>query len=425
MPQTVIPFGSPDAHRIQSVGLFAATLQRTTNLNRLTGTMPKQADAENRARLQTSTDYPIVRVMDLTKNAGDEVTFDLINHIGGKPIMGERMAEGRGVKMSFAQDRLRINQTRKPISAGGKMTQQRTPHELRPLARAEGQGYMDRLVDQLTIVHLAGARGQHTPEWVVPLENDPDFQEICVNPIKAPTANRHFIATSDGIERFNVNNGEVNLLTTETLSMDVLDAISTTMESMGYAPAPVKFDGDMMAADEPLRVLMVSPEQHMAFVKTGNFRLLQATAAARSTQAKNNPIFMGQAGIWAGVLMVKMPKPIRFYGGQPIRYCADQSSEVESVALVPDSFRAAGYAVDRAILLGSQALAQAFGKERGSGVPFFWSEKMLDHGDKLEVLIGMVAGMSKIRFAVDQDGLTVPTDNGVVVIDTAVKIATT
>lgn len=425
MPQTVVPFGSPDAHRVQSVGLFAATLQRTTNLNRLTGRMPKAATAESRARLQTSTDYPIVRCMDLTKVAGDEVTFDLMNHIGGKPIMGERMAEGRGEKLSFAQDRLRIQQTRKPISAGGKMTQQRTPHELRPLARAEAQGYMDRLVDQLTMVHLAGARGFHTAEWVVPLNNDPDFVEICVNPVKAPTRNRHFTATTDGIQRFAVNAGEVVLPSTATMNMDVVDAISATMDSMGYAPAPVKIDGDQAAGDEPLRVLMVSAEQHMGFVKSGNFRLLQATAQARASQAGNNPLFLGQAGIWNNVLLMKMPKPIRFFAGQPIAYCPDETSENEAIALVPASFAAGNFAVDRAILLGAQALAQAFGKERDSGIPFFWNEELLDHKDKLEVLIGMIAGMSKIRFAVTNEGVTLPTDNGVIVIDTVVKVATT
>ena len=422
MPQTVIPFGSPIAQKAQSVGLFAATMQRLTNLNRLTGPMPKQAAAERSLRVQSSSNYPIVRAMDLTKMAGDEITFDLVNHIGGKPIMGERMAEGRGAKMSFSQDRLRINQTRKPISAGGKMTQQRTEHELRGLARAQGQGYMDKLVDQLTIVHMAGARGFHKTEWVVPLNTDPDFAEIAVNPVKAPTYNRHFIATTDGIEHFGVTGGDVNLLTTETLNMDVVDAIAGTMDSMGYAPAPVKFEGDSLAEDEPLRVLMVSPEQHMAFVKSGNFRLLQATAAARSTQAKANPIFSGQAGIWNNTLILKMPKPIRFYAGQPIQYCADITSETESTALVPTSFGTT-FAVDRALLIGSQALAQAFGKESLSGVPFFWNEELLDHKDKLEVLIGMIAGMSKIRFLVDQDGIQVPTDNGVIAIDTAVKIA--
>jgi len=191
---------------------------------------------------------------------------------------------------------------------------------------------------------------------------------------------------------------------------------------MGYAPAPVEFDGDSMAKDEPLRVLMVSAEQHMAFVKSGNFRLLQATALARSSQAKNNPLFLGQAGIWNNTLIIKMPKAIRFRAGDPIQYCADPATEVESTALVPASFGTT-FAVDRALLLGSQALAQAFGKESRSGVPFFWNEELLDHKDKLEVLIGMIAGMSKIRFLVDNDGIQMPTDNGVIAIDTAVKIA--
>ena len=106
--------------------------------------------------------------MDLTKKAGDEITFDLINPMGGKPIMGSAMAEGRGRAMSLDQDRLRINQARYPISAGDTMTQQRTPHELRTLARSLGQAYMDRLADQLILTHLAGARGFHDNiEWAV------------------------------------------------------------------------------------------------------------------------------------------------------------------------------------------------------------------------------------------------------------------
>ncbi len=131
MALTSIPYGSPQAVQIQSAGLFAANMQRPTTLNRLTGSLPQQKDAEANLRFQSTNELPIVRCMDLTKNAGDEVTFDLINPLGGKPIMGEKYAEGMGKKMSFAQDSLRINQSRYPISAGGVMTQQRTPHQLR------------------------------------------------------------------------------------------------------------------------------------------------------------------------------------------------------------------------------------------------------------------------------------------------------
>ena len=80
------------------------------------------------------------------------------------------------------------------------------------------------------------------------------------------------------------------------------------------------------------------------------------------------------------------------------------------------------FAIDRAILLGGQALAQAFGKSEHSGMPFFWSEKDADHGDKMELLIGTIMGMSKIRFAVDHGDETQFTDHGVTILDTAVPI---
>ena len=97
-------------------------MQRNTTLNRLTGKMPQQADAEGTIRKQSSKTMPIVRAVDLAKGAGDEITFDLINPLGGKPIMGGDYAEGRGRALSFSQDKLRINQSRYPISAGDTMT---------------------------------------------------------------------------------------------------------------------------------------------------------------------------------------------------------------------------------------------------------------------------------------------------------------
>jgi hypothetical protein len=92
MATTNLPYGSPQAITLQSAGLFAANMQRNTTLNRLTGKFPQQADAESTIRKQSSNEMPIVRCMDLQKMAGDEITFDLINPMGGKPIMGSRNA---------------------------------------------------------------------------------------------------------------------------------------------------------------------------------------------------------------------------------------------------------------------------------------------------------------------------------------------
>lgn len=424
MPTTSIPYGSSQAVQIQSAGLFAANMQRPTTLGRLTGKLPTQADAESNLRFQSGNELPIVRCMDLTKKAGDEITFDLINPVGGKPIMGEKIAEGLGDKMSFSQDSLRINQARKPISAGGSMTQQRTPHQLRTLARGLAQNYMTRLEDQLTLVHLAGARGfANDIEWAVPLASDSDFSEICVNSIKAPTYNRHFISTGSGIEHVNASSNAIALATSDVMNTDVIDAIRTKLDSMPLPPPPVVFKDDQAAMDSPLRVLLVSSEQYTSIVQSTNFRTFQANAMARAQMAKNNPLFMGEVGLWNGILIVKMPKPIRFYAGDAIKWCASATSTTEtSTDLVPSSFSTT-YAVDRAILLGGQALAEAYGKARQTGNPYFWSEKELDHGDKLEILIGMIAGKSKVRFLINHGTQEEYTDFGVMAIDTAVKIA--
>jgi hypothetical protein len=133
-----------------------------------------------------------------------------------------------------------------------------------------------------------------------------------------------------------------------------------------------------------------------------------------------------------------MPKPIRFFAGNAINHCASATSTTETTTdLVPAGFGTyngngggTGYAVDRAILLGSQALGQALGKakmltengEEIDGQSVMYSEELMDHKSRLEVLVGIVNGMSKIQFLQDFGVSQQYTDFGVVSIDTAVRI---
>ena len=56
-------------------------------------------------------------------------------------------------------------------------------------------------------------------------------------------------------------------------------------------------------------------------------------------------------------------------------------------------------------------------------MPFFWKEKTFDHDDKRELLIGVIQGLEKLRWNVDQtNGQKHWTDHGVIALDTAVKI---
>lgn len=422
--KTAVAYGDPSAVKLQAAGLFASSMQRQTTMNRLVGPMPKMAEAESKTRLQSPASYPIVQCRDFGKGSGDEVKFDFVNPVNAKPIMGDKKAEGHGTGVALSNSSIRVNQARFPVDLGSVMTQVRSPHDLRRLGRPIAQSLMDRYIDQSYLVHLAGARGFHNNvEWVVPLASDADFNDIMVNTVKAPTKNRHYMSTGSGITPFAVSSGEIALASTSVFNKDIVDDTRTLLESIALPPAPVIFDNDEAAYDSPTRVLLVSPAQFAAFSKDSSFRTYQANALARAQRAKMHPLFAGQtSALWNGILVVQMPKPIRFYAGDTISYSGSYTSETESTCVVPSSFTGAKCAVDRAILLGGQALAHGLAAHPKSGAPYFWSEMEMDHGNSLELLLGAIHGTGKVRFSVDMGDSKQFTDIGVTVIDTAVNL---
>lgn len=422
--KTNVAAGSPGAMRVQAAGLFAQSMQRNSTLNRMVGTVPKgEAHVAEVLRKQTSTDMPIVRTIDLSRGTGSEVEFNFVQPTNAYPIMGSRTAEGKGTPIETDNARVRVNQVRFPVDLGNQMTEINSAVDFRRIGRPIALSLMNGYQDQLTLTHLAGARGFHDNiEWRIPTEADENFAEYAINPVKAPTKNRHYIADGDRITRVKVNAGELDIQSGDELTMDVVDSIRTTMESIALPPPAIKIPDDKVAEDSPLRVLLVSPAQYHAFSQDPGFRQFQANALARASKANNHPLFLGEVGLWNGILICKMPKPIRFFAGDPLRYCNSFESEQESICRVPESFGTT-HAIDRSILLGGQALAQAFGKSKHGGMPFFWSEKSFDHDDKMELLIGAIMGMFKVRWEVVQgNGTKHFTDHGVTVIDTAVRI---
>ena len=423
MPKTNAAYGDRTNMIKQAVGLFATHMQRSGIMNLLAGKMPAgEAGAEATLRKQTDSHMPIVRVQDLGKKTGDELTFNLLNPVGAYPIMGSNYAEGRGTGLSLSEARLRVNQARFPVDLGNVMSQIRSPFDLRKLGRPVAQSLMDSYKDQSLLVHLCGARGFHNNiEWRIPLADHANFKEIMVNSVKAPTKNRHFTADDAGVASFTVNAGEVDIATTDMLTLNTVDAMKTVLDQIALPPTMIKVAGDRSAEDSPLRVWLMSPAQYNKFAADPVFRQFQSAALARASNANSHPLFQGDVGLWNGFIIRRMPRPIRFYAGDTIQYCASYDSEIETAATVPASF-GDKFAVDRSIILGGQALAEALAASEHSGVPFFWSEKELDHGDKWELLIGTIHGMSKIRFDVDTGIRREFTDYGVVTVDTAVPI---
>lgn len=409
----------------QATGVFIGTQARTGNINRLTGKMPTIESASNSLANQSSTSMPIVQTMDLGKGKGDEIKFNFVNPMGGIPIMGGEMAEGRGEGVSLSEDRLRVDQARFPVDMGNVMDEIRSPVDIHKLGKPLLQKAMNEYEDQLSIVHMAGARGFHNNlEWRIPLASDPRFRRVVTNRVKAPTKNRHFVVDNGTVGRVVNNAGELKVTSGDVVSMGVIDALASYLDQLVMPPPPVEFDTDQAAKDSPFRVLLCSAASYNLFTADPNFRTYQANALARARYAKDHPLFANpDAALWRGTLLVKMPnKPVRFYAGDEIKYCAATDSEVESTCKVPASF-ADKFAVDRNILLGGQALAKAYAKSRHSGWPYFWKEKEHDFDDKLELMIGSILGASKIRFAVDMgDGQVEFTDHGAAVLDAVVPI---
>ncbi len=423
--KTTVSASAVDKQRILAAGLFAQSMQRNSTMGRLSGPMPQgEARAGEVLRKQTSTDLPIVKTVDLSRGKGDEVEFQFLQPVGAYPVMGSKTAEGTGTGLSYDTSRVRVNQARFPVDLGDTMTSLRSPIEFRRMGRPVAQSLMDAYLDQSLLVHMAGARGFHDNiEWRVPLAAHADFADTMINTVKAPTKNRHFMADgTNGILPFGQTAGVCALASTDVLSMDVVDGIRTVMESIALPPPAIKIPGDVAAEDSPLRCLLVSPAQYHAFAQDSAFRQFQANAMQRAKTAKDHPLFSGEVGLWNGVLIMKMPKPIRFYAGDTISYCASNTTETESTCTVDAAFSTT-HAVDRAILLGGQAIAQAFAASGHGGMPFFWKETDFDHEDKMELLIGAIQGSNKVRWLVDQgNGTKHYTDHGVVAIDTAVQI---
>lgn len=406
MSTTVVPIGSPLARKAYSVGLFNRVQHTPGFMNLLSGEMPKEGSFASKAKGQTSPDYPIVKAGDLTKGAGDAVSIDLFNILQGKPTMGDKRIAGRMMSLSYSSMDVRIDQTRGGADSGGRMTQKRTVHNLRSIAAAGLQSWMQRLEDQTTLVHLAGARGdQATTDWVVPYANDPEFSEILINPIKAPTKNRYFTA--------NDATGPGDMGTNDALTFQDIERINAQMRESSVPLQSIKIKGDERAWNDPLWAMFVTERQWLYLKsRTSQTQWRQAVQNAfeRKSGGVKHPLFDNyETLMWDGMLIKRMNRyAIRFNQGSSVVIDtggADGATYTESTvtAAVP---------VDRAIIVGAQALAKAYGKSN-SDYFYDWNEEEVDHKNSVEIVGAAMGGTAKIRFKIDG----VDTDHGVAVVD--------
>jgi len=118
---TIVPVGSALAAKRFSVALFADTQRRPSFRKNLTGPAPKQAAAEAKLKGQSSSDYPFVRVTDLSKSSGDSVSVDTFDIVQGEPTMGDEKIAGKMMSLSFDSMDIKVDQYRGGVDSGGRI----------------------------------------------------------------------------------------------------------------------------------------------------------------------------------------------------------------------------------------------------------------------------------------------------------------
>ncbi|EAY3716971.1 N4-gp56 family major capsid protein [Salmonella enterica] len=396
------------ANKLYQVALFTAANRNRSMVNILTEQQeaPKAVSPDKKSTKQTSAGAPVVRITDLKKERGDEVSFSIMHKLSKLPTMGDQRIEGRGEDLSRADFSLRIDQGRHLVDAGGRMSQQRTKFNLASSARTLLGTYFNDLQDQCAVVHLAGARGDFmADDVIVPLASHRDFKEIMINDVMPPTHNRHFFG-GDATSLEAVDSSDV-------FSLNLVDNMALFIDEMAHPLQPVRLKGDELYGEDPYYVLYVTPRQWNDWYTSTSgkdWNQMMVRAVNRS-KGFNHPLFKGECAMWRNILVRKYAgMPIRFYTGSRVWVSNNNLAATTQQIEVKTN-------IDRAMLLGAQALANAYGQKDGGH--FNLVQKKTDMDNRTEIAINWINGLKKIRFE-DKTGRM--QDHGVIAVDTAVRI---
>ncbi|MFL7024262.1 N4-gp56 family major capsid protein [Enterovibrio norvegicus] len=395
------------ARRLQEAALFTAANRNRSFTNMLTEQAPKAAKGDMKGNKQTSPGAPIVQVTDLKKTKGDTVDMQIVHKLTKRPTMGDQRIAGRGESLDFTEFELSIDQGRHQVDAGGKMSKQRTAHNLMSTSRTLLGTYYNDLKDQLATIHMAGARGDFiADDTIVPLAAHAEYAGMLVNDVLPPTYDRHFFG-GDATTFETLDQADV-------FSMSVVDSLSLFLDEMAHPIQPIRFNEDKLAGDEPFYILNVTPRQWNDFKQTSSYKdwqQLAATAMKRKGDFSHQ-VFRGECVMHENILVRKyMGMPIRFNTGSTVSISGNSND-------APVSQVTAGTTIDRAMLIGAQAIADAWGST-SKGSQFSVHTEKTDSGNRDEVTIAWMNGLKKIRFA-DKNGRM--NDHGVVAVDTAISM---
>ncbi|PTM61896.1 N4-gp56 family major capsid protein [Phreatobacter oligotrophus] len=344
---TNIPVGDPKAAKRWSGTLFLEVLRKAYFERKFIG------ESQNSL---------VQKLTDLESAAGDTISFDVSVQLRGTPTYGDDRVEGKAENLRFFTDTISIDQMRKTVSSGGRMTRKRTTHNLRSIAKDRLSDYWAKYHDEAMFIYLSGARGINE-DYFEPAS----WVGYANNPIQAPDS-AHLMYGGTATAKANVT-------TASTMSRVVIERAAVKAQMM-RAVDPTKANMmPVMINGESHYVCLMSPfQEHDLRQESGVTGWLEVQKAAAQAEGRNNPIFKGGLGMIKNVVLHAHESVIRFndYGS------------------------GANLAAARALFLGRQAGVIAYGSN--NGMRSFWNEEPKDHGNEMEVMAGFIVGQKKTRF---------------------------
>jgi N4-gp56 family major capsid protein len=305
---------------------------------------------------------------ELNKSGGDKITFGLRSQLSGVGVTENQALEGQEEALSMYSDSLEINELHHAVKVDnrGSISAQRVPFNLRNEAKEGLRDWYAKRMSMAFFLHVCGYTGTAFTHARYAL--DPTIPQFNGNnTITAPTTNRHIWADagSDG------NDADEDLASDDTFSLKHIDYAKELAQTADIPIRPV------MVGGEEKYVMYLHPYQVTDLKhETGDYAWTSIVKAMYQGARTNNPIYKGAIGEHNGVVL---------------REAFDVMPGVNSSTSAPIA------TVRRAVLLGAQAAAIGFGKDRGA-TSYKWEEELFDYKRKLGISVQTLMGLKKTVF---------------------------
>jgi len=293
--------------------------------------------------------------------------------------------------------------------------QQKVGFNRKKLGRPLLTKYHGQVADEICVYHLCGARGTYaTVDRIIPLASDPEFAEILVNPITAPTFDRKMYSGS--AESIDGSDGGTAMIAGDNFSASDTRKFKQAIELMPHPPEPVSMGGiDGGQGCDALYLGFVTPKMWSDYEAGSTDFQTMVSNASKRTQGFSHPLFKGEMFMKDNILFKKYNKPVGWLTGEDMMVCTDSDAATEAAQTVP-----AGFNVERGFILGGQALAMAYGSVLPGGMGNFKVDgELFNQKAWWRQWMDWLNGLAKIRF---EDSSGRMNDYGVIAFDAAVSL---